>query len=248
MEFRKAVSLSLDYELLASTIGGEDGEIPGAGILTPASIGFDDSIAKLYQDTDEAQAVLEEAGYKDVDGDGYREMPDGSEMNVLVTPQYNQTKAALYQRLSEIVIDNLDAIGVKCTLDEECVRNAEAEEKLRKEGAYEIYIGYATQGVAYYKTAFLYMFDDPISMWGTCSLEDFTAAYNHLLNATGEEDYAAAAKELQQVNVKELVGVPLCWDKAYYPYRTDKYTGWVNYPGWGVINPDTWYNLRTIEE
>ena len=35
------------------------------------------------------QAVLEEAGYKDVDGDGYREMPDGSEMNVLVTPQYN---------------------------------------------------------------------------------------------------------------------------------------------------------------
>ena len=92
------------------------------------------------------------------------------------------------------------------------------------------------------------MFDDPISMWGTCSLEDFTAAYNHLLNATGEEDYAAAAKELQQVNVKELVGVPLCWDKAYYPYRTDKYTGWVNYPGWGVINPDTWYNLRTIEE
>ena len=248
VEFRKAVSLSLDYELLASTIGGEDGEIPGAGILTPASIGFDDSIAKLYQDTDEAQAVLEEAGYKDVDGDGYREMPDGSEMNVLVTPQYNQTKAALYQRLSEIVIDNLDAIGVKCTLDEECVRNAEAEEKLRKEGAYEIYIGYATQGVAYYKTAFLYMFDDPISMWGTCSLEDFTAAYNHLLNATGEEDYAAAAKELQQVNVKELVGVPLCWDKAYYPYRTDKYTGWVNYPGWGVINPDTWYNLRTIEE
>ena len=247
VEFRKAVRLSLDYELLASTIGGEDGEIPGAGTLTPASIGYDDSIPQLYQDTDEAMAVLDAAGYKDVDGDGYRELPDGSAMDVLVTPQYNTTKAALYQRISEIVIDNLDKIGVKCTLDEESVRNQDAETKRRDEGTYEIYVGYATQGVAYYKTAYLYMFNDPLSMWGTCNLEDFDTAYNNMLNAQGLDSYIDAVKELQQVNVTECVGIPLCWDKAYYPYRTDKYTGWVNYPGWGVINPDTWYNLRTIE-
>lgn len=248
VEFRKAVRVALDYELLASTIGGEDGEIPGAGILTPASIGYDDTISQLYQDLDEANQILDEAGYVDADGDGYRDLPDGSEMNILVTPQYNTTKAALYQRISEIVIDNLDKVGVKCTLDEASVRNQDAETKIRNDGAYEIYIGYSTQGVAYYKTAYLYMFDDPISMWGTCNLEDFNTAYNNMLNAQGLDSYIDAVKELQQVNVEECVGIPLCWDKAYYPYRTDKYTGWVNYPGWGVINPDTWYNLTTIAE
>ena len=246
-EFRKAVRLALNYELLASTIGGKDGQIPCAGIISPVSLGYDETIPQLYQDVDEAKAVLEAAGYVDTDGDGYRELPDGSVMDVLVTPQYNQTKAALYQRISEIVIDNLDQVGIKCTLDEESVRNADAEEKIRKDGAYQIYIGYSTQGVAYYKTAYLYMFDDPISMWGTCNLESFNTAYNNLLNALGPDEYNAASKELQQLNAEECIGIPLCWDMAYYPYRTDKYTGWVNYPGWGVINPDTWYNLRPIE-
>ena len=29
-------------------------------------------------------------------------------------------------------------------------------------------------------------------------------------------------------------GLALCWDKAYFPYRTDHYEGWTNFPGWGV--------------
>ena len=37
-----------------------------------------------------------------------------------------------------------------------------------------------------------------------------------------------------------------CWDKAYFPYRTDHYEGWTNFPGWGVINCETWYSLRPV--
>ena len=29
------------------------------------------------------------------------------------------------------------------------------------------------------------------------------------------------------------------------PYRTDRYTGWTNYPSWGVINVRTWHDLTT---
>ena len=45
---------------------------------------------------------------------------------------------------------------------------------------------------------------------------------------------------------EEVIGIALCWDTAYYPYRTDKYEGWTNFPGWGVINCETWYNLHPI--
>ena len=192
------------------------------------------------------KAILEAAGYVDTDGDGWRERPDGTPMDVLVTPQYNATKAALYQRIAEIIVTNLGEVGVKCTLDEESIRNSDHEQQLRDDGAYEIYICYATQGVSFYKTPFLYMFNDDLSMWGTCDLEDFDQAYNDMLNAQGDEDYVAKVKELQRIASEEVIGIALCWDTAYYPYRTDKYEGWTNYPGWGVINCETWYSLRPV--
>lgn len=246
LNFRKAVTLSLDYELLAATIGGEDGQVPGEGIISPAGIGYDDSLPKLVKDQEQAKAILEAAGYIDTDGDGWREQPDGTPMDVLVTPQYNATKAALYQRIAEIIVTNLGEVGVKCTLDEESIRNSDHEQQLRDDGAYEIYICYATQGVSFYKTPFLYMFNDDLSMWGTCDLEDFDQAYNDMLNAQGDEDYVAKVKELQRIASEEVIGIALCWDTAYYPYRTDKYEGWTNFPGWGVINCETWYNLHPI--
>ena len=97
------------------------------------------------QDQEQAKAILEAAGYVDTDGDGWRERPDGTPMDVLVTPQYNATKAALYQRIAEIIVTNLGEVGVKCTLDEESIRNSDHEQQLRDDGAYEIYICYATQ-------------------------------------------------------------------------------------------------------
>ena len=35
LEFRRAVRYALNYELLATTIGGEDGQVPGEGIISP---------------------------------------------------------------------------------------------------------------------------------------------------------------------------------------------------------------------
>ncbi len=155
-----------------------------AGYHLPAGIGYDDSLPKLVQDQEQAKAILEAAGYIDTDGDGWRERPDGTPMDVLVTPQYNATKAALYQRIAEIIVTNLGRL-VKCTLDEESIRNSDHEQQLRDDGAYEIYICYATQGVSFYKTPFLYMFNYDLSMWGTCDLEDFDQDYNDMLNAQG---------------------------------------------------------------
>ena len=63
------------------------------------------------------------------------------------------------------------------------------------------------------------MFNDDLSMWGTCDLEDFDQAYNDMLNAQGDEDYVAKVKELQRIASEEVIGIALCWDTAYYPYR-----------------------------
>ena len=84
-------------------------------------------------------------------------------------------------------------------------------------------------------------------MWGTCSIDAFTDAYRAMLTAADEADYKEKVERLQGIVAEHAIGIPLCWDTAYYPYRTDRYAGWENFPGWGVINCDTWYNLYTIE-
>ena len=245
LTFRKAVRAALDYELLRVTIGGEDGQIPHAGIVAPPNKGFDGSLPELAQDVDEANALLDEGGYVDADGDGWRDMPDGSELNVLITPQYNKTRQALYLRIAEVLKTNLEAVGVQTTMDEESVRNSDHATEVRKQGTYELYIGYTSPGVAMYDTAFMYMIgDNDNNRWGTCLLPEFVAAYEAKKTAGSYEAYNAAMKELQALADEQVVGLALCWDKAYFPYRTDHYEGWTNFPGWGVINYKTWFSTR----
>jgi len=244
LQFRKAVSCALDYSLLATAIGGEAGEIPGIGIISPPNVGFDSSLPKLKQDVALAKSTLEAAGYKDINNDGYRELPTGETMNVMVNPQFNKTKAALYLRIAEIIMKNLDAVGVKTTLDEQCANNSDYFMKVRKEGTYELFIGYTSPVFAHYKTAFFYMVQ-PLdnNKWGTCNIQEVVDAYKGLRTASSTEEYISYAKTLQKLAGEDVFGLALCWDKAYFPYRTDKYEGWVNYPGWGVINNKTWYNV-----
>ena len=106
--------------------------------------GFDGSLPELAQDVDEANALLDEGGYVDADGDGWRDMPDGSELNVLITPQYNKTRQVLYLRIAEVLKTNLEAVGVQTTMDEESVRNSDHATEVRKQGTYELYIGYTS--------------------------------------------------------------------------------------------------------
>lgn len=244
LTFRKAVRDALDYELLRVTIGGEDGKIPGTGIVAPPNKGFDASLPKLAQNVEEAKKLLDEGGYVDVDGDGFREMPDGSPMEVLITPQYNKTRQPLYLRIAEVIKTNLAAVGVKTVLDDESVRNSDHATDVRKQGTYQLYIGYTSPGVAMYDTAFMYIIgDNGNNPWGTCLIPEFVSAYEAKKSAGSYQEYDAAVKKLQAIADKDVVGLALCWDNAYFPYRTDKYQGWTNYPGWGAINNQTWFTL-----
>ena len=92
----------------------------------------------------------------------------------------------------------------------------------------------------------MYIIYNPVNPWGTGQMPEFVEAYEAKLASGSYEEYDAAMKELQRIAAEQVVGLALCWDKAYFPYRTDKFEGWINYPGWGVINSETWFNLRTL--
>ena len=247
LSFRRAVSKALDYELLSVSIGGQDAQIPGAGFIPPSNLGYDASLPQLRQDLDEANAILDEAGYLDTDGDGWREFPNGEQMEVLLTPQVSKSTQALFLRIAEIIQSNLGELGVRVVLDEESIRNSDHLTEFRRSLKYQLYLGATSAGVAQYRTGFYYMIDTPeFPGWGSCNIPEYSEAYRNVFFSASYPEYLENIQQMQRLNAEQCFGLALCWEKCYFPYRTDRFEGWVNYPGRGVINNAAWYNLSPI--
>lgn len=73
---RKAISWAVNREAYAGLIGGSAAH----GVYSDATPFGDEKIAAYFYEPEKAAGILDEAGYKDINGDGYREKPDGSEL------------------------------------------------------------------------------------------------------------------------------------------------------------------------
>ena len=247
IEFRRAIRLTLDYTQLATTINGDYGKAPGAGVIPPSTKGHDASLPVLAQNLDEANAILDAAGYIDADGDGFRDYPDGSKMVVMVTPQYSASQDLL-NRIADVVMNSLGKVNIQTIIDEESKANSEIWEANMIDGKYDLFIGYTTSGVAAYNTAFRYFLADAREgdtswIWGTYHSDEFRDTYFAMSEAISEQVYLENVKKLQSMASEVAFAQALCWETAFFPYRTDKYTGWDNYPSWGVIHARTWHEL-----
>ncbi|MEI6738659.1 MAG: ABC transporter substrate-binding protein, partial [Pseudomonadota bacterium] len=85
--------------------------IPAHTPYAPGVQGYDPKFRTSINEHDpqKAKALLDMFGYKDIDGDGYREMPDGSRL----TLQYNSTPIDRDKQLDEVWRRSMDAIGIR---------------------------------------------------------------------------------------------------------------------------------------
>jgi len=84
---------------------------PAYGPIPPDIAGYDPNLrtsAQIY-DPAAARALLDRFGYKDRDGDGYREMPDGKPLTV----ERWSAPTSLQRQGDELWKKNMDAIGVR---------------------------------------------------------------------------------------------------------------------------------------
>lgn len=247
VNFRQAIAYAIDYPTVATAICGNYGKLANRGILNPAIKGFDETIGMLEYNVETAKAMLDEAGYVDADGDGWRDLKDGSAMDLAVIPQYS-SQMEVRMRLGEIVCTSLQAIGVNCHIDEEAIANSEIwEDKVTKE-EYDISITFCTSGVAAYSTPFRYILaelreGDSGYHWGSYHNSVLTEAFYGMTEAINDEQYLENSKILQHLADDEMFALTLAWQTGFFPYRTDKYEGWDNWASWGVVNAETWFDL-----
>ena len=104
----KAMSLAIDRPLLVEIGYGKAGKVTCNWIPAPAAFNSE-SLSCDTQDIAGANAMLDAAGYKDTNGDGVRETPDGMPLKLLYQTSTNAVRqdfqALIKQWWSEIGID-----------------------------------------------------------------------------------------------------------------------------------------------
>jgi ABC-type transport system substrate-binding protein len=82
---RRAIALAYDIDA-AIRINARGQAIPAQSILPPGAIGFDPALKSPLAEYDpaRAKALLDTYGYLDRDGDGWREHPDGSPLQLVM--------------------------------------------------------------------------------------------------------------------------------------------------------------------
>jgi ABC-type transport system substrate-binding protein len=115
---RRAIAMGYDNaEAIRVLLKGR--AAPAYGPIPPDIAGFDPGLrtqAQLY-DPALARALLDRFGYKDRDGDGYREMPDGKP---LALERWSTPNSAARQA-DELWKKNMDAIGIRLVVKKDRV-------------------------------------------------------------------------------------------------------------------------------
>ena len=108
---RRAITMSYDRKTDIEVLRNGQA-IPATQLVPPGIPGHDLSFAaRDPYDPAAARALLDKLGYKDRDGDGYREMPDGKPLTIVKA----STPTNADRTLDELWKKSMDAIGIRIT-------------------------------------------------------------------------------------------------------------------------------------
>jgi ABC-type transport system substrate-binding protein len=107
---RRAIGLGLNTRtLIAHAFNGQG--MPAQTPLVPHTSAYDAALRSEFGDHDPARAnaLLDLYGYRDRDGDGWRDMPDGSPLVLRINTQSDQRS----RKISEVLHRGLTALGIR---------------------------------------------------------------------------------------------------------------------------------------
>ena len=112
---RRAIGMGFDVdELIRVLFAGN--ALPANQLLPPGVSGYDASVpAKSIYDPAGARALLDRFGFKDRNGDGYRETPDGKPLAVV----RGTLPESWYREADTLWKKNMDAIGIRMQVQQQ---------------------------------------------------------------------------------------------------------------------------------
>ncbi|MFI3200557.1 MAG: ABC transporter substrate-binding protein [Eubacteriales bacterium] len=236
VEFKQAMSLTIDRQGIidAAVFGYLDFEMPSNTGLTPALSGYRnaeaDAIMEQYgaYDLDAAKKILEDAGFVDLDGDGFVDHPDGTPIAFeIVSPagwsDWNNGAVICAQGMRTIGI-NASANSVDLGMIVDGWTNGDYDVRYSGCGAasdiYKFY--YDTIGdQSRVKTP---------TWWSITQTnyisDEMTDLIASLPNATTDTEVKAVTDQVELYYAENMVNIPLIFSGNWFVYNDSRFTGW----------------------
>ncbi|WP_280153334.1 ABC transporter substrate-binding protein [Piscinibacter sp. XHJ-5] len=111
---RRAIALGMDAVTEINHAYSGQGVVANSPLL-PFTTGYDPQYKSEFSEYNppRAKALLDMYGYVDRDGDGWRDMPDGSPLVLRLATQSN----ARDRKISEVMKKNMDALGIRVSFN-----------------------------------------------------------------------------------------------------------------------------------
>ncbi|QKY71804.1 peptide ABC transporter substrate-binding protein [Lentibacillus sp. CBA3610] len=159
-QVRQAMAYAIDRQAIVDNLLHGHGSMINAPIAQQFWAYDEDAATQYEYDPEQAEALLDEAGYEDTNDDGYRETPDGEEWVVnLNYPTGNQ----LREDSAPIIADFLEQVGIQIDLRQPTEMTAFQENLTDNNEDWDLYLLGWSLGSGD---------PDPSALWGT------EAAYN----------------------------------------------------------------------
>ncbi|MCE5207874.1 MAG: ABC transporter substrate-binding protein [Chloroflexi bacterium] len=242
VEVRKALNYATDKQKIidVNLMGLAD---PGVTLVPSGTEWFNTEVQDYLFDIAKANEILDNAGYKDTDGDGVRQMPDGT--NPLIFDVNFETDCNTCPREAELMTETYTQIGVQLVV-------------AAMEG--DALIDFCNP-----------RFEHDIILWGWVGEPDpdfmlsiattaqivgwnsesgysnpeYDALYDQQAVEMDHDKRLELVWQMQEILVRDVVYIIPYYDQYVYAVRTDKYEGWpLEYK---MVYPDYMKTFATIK-
>ncbi|RLG85766.1 MAG: ABC transporter substrate-binding protein [Thermoprotei archaeon] len=198
----------VDYDLCAKYVGSSD--------------------CRFHTDLEMAKKILDEAGIVDRDGDGVRELPDGTPLKGLtISVPYGWTD---WMMMCEMIASNLKKIGID-------VRTYFPDYSVWWNnvinGKYDMVIGWdANPGFDHPWNTYRFVLDPrlspPAGNWENYKNWKISKLIDEIASTIDPAKRMEFYREIQEFIYKDLPAIPLFYGAHWYAYNTKYWVGWPN--------------------
>ncbi len=234
--FKQALSLAVDRQgIIDSAVYGYlVNEVPTNTGLPPAlhdvykdDASYEASLEYTTYDLEKAKQMLADAGYVDVDGDGFVENPDGTPIEFEIISPAGWTD---WNDGATIAAEGMRAIGVNVVA--KAIDLSLVIESWETGGHDALYTAYGNSSDIY-----RYYFDSLgdqsralTSTWWSITQNNYlndeiTALVSQLPNAT-EEEVMEITKTIETHFAENMINIPVLYNGNWFVYNTSRFTGW----------------------
>lgn len=227
--FRQAMSLAVDRQAIVDTILLGQGRAGDKGYPHPDSPWTNPELSTLYN-TAEAIALFEELGYKDTDGDGFREDTNGEALQLSIKVSSGEP---IYVRAAELMVEQYKAVGINMFVEALDPTTFAAHNSEKNFDTYVSLIG--PHGVAdpdqfimSHRSGYLWAKEMPYA-----KMDELVTKW---MATSTIEERKTISFDMQTLYNEQPTAIALYYPEEVYAYNAEKFDGYVESLGYGVIN------------